>query len=140
MSAQEFRDALALRYRKPLLNLPPVCDGCGSLFSVEHALDCRVGGLVCQRHNEVCDAICNLASLAWGQVQKEPVVCEEKMDDPSSETLIVDVRISGVWQSQVDALFDVWVVDTDAPSYQSRSPQAVLRTAEVEKRRKYGAA
>ena len=47
LSVQEFRDALALRYRKPLLNLPPVCDGCGSLFSVEHALDCRVGGLVC---------------------------------------------------------------------------------------------
>ena len=62
------------------------------------------------------------------------------MDDPSSETLIADVRIRGVWQSQVDALFDVRVVDTDAPSYQSRSPQAVLRTAEVEKRRKYGAA
>ena len=140
LSAQEFRDALALRYRKPLLNLPPVCDGCGSLFIVEHALDCHVGGLVCQRHNEVHDAICDLASLAWGQVQKEPVVCEEKMDDPSSETLIADVRIRGVWQSQVDALFDVRVVDTDAPSYQSRSPQAVLRTAEVEKRRKYGAA
>ena len=74
-----------------------------------------------------------------GQVQKEPVVCEEKMDDPSSETLIAYVRIHDVWQSQVDALFDVRVVDTDAPSYQSRSPQAVLRTAEVEKRRKYGA-
>ena len=54
--------------------------------------------------------------------------------------LNTDVRIRGVWQSQVDALFDVRVVDTDAPSYQSRSPQAVLCTAEVEKRRKYGAA
>ena len=70
---------------------------------MEHALDCRVGGLVCQRHNEVRDAICDLASFAWGQVQKEPVVCEEKMDDPSSETLIADVRIRGVWQYQVDA-------------------------------------
>jgi len=48
-------------------------------------------------------------------------------------TLIADVRIRGVWQSQVDALFDIWVVDKDAPSYQFRSPQAVLRTAEVEK-------
>ena len=37
-------------------------------------------------------------------------------------------------------MFDVRVVDTDAPSYQSRSPQAVLRTAEVKKRRKYGTA
>ena len=61
------------------------------------------------------------------------------MDDPSSETLIADVRIRGVWQSQVDALFDVRVFDTDALSYLSRLPQAVLRTAEVEKRRNYGA-
>ena len=88
-----------------------------------------VGGLVCQRHNEVCNAVCDLASLAWGQVQKETVVCEKKLDDPSSVTLIADVRVCDVWQSQVSVLFDVRGVDTDAPSYQSHSPQAVLRIA-----------
>ena len=32
---QEFRDALALRYRKPLLGLPPYCDGpyCDGTFN-----------------------------------------------------------------------------------------------------------
>jgi len=55
-------------------------------------------------------------------------------------TLIADVRVCGVWQSQVDALFDVRVVDTYASSYQSRSPQAVLCIAEAEKRKKYGSA
>jgi len=69
---QELRDTLALRYKKPLLNLSPYCDGCDAVFSVEHVLDCQVGGLVGQQHNEVCDAIGDLASLAWGQVQKEP--------------------------------------------------------------------
>ena len=68
LSPQEFRDALALRYRKPLLDLPPFCDGCGAPFTVEHSLDCRVGGLVGRRHNEVRDAVGDLASLAWGQV------------------------------------------------------------------------
>ena len=34
-------------------------------------------------------------------------------------------------------IFDVRVVDTDAPSYCIRSPQAVLLSAEVEKKRKY---
>ena len=43
LSAQEFRDGLALCYRKPLLSLPSVCDGCGAPFSVEHSLDCRFG-------------------------------------------------------------------------------------------------
>ena len=74
---QEFHDALALQYKKPLLNLPPYCDGCGAVFSVEHALDCRVGSLVGQRHNEVHDAIGDFDFLAWGQVQKEPVICED---------------------------------------------------------------
>ena len=59
LSAQEFRDGLALRYKKPLLSLPSLCDGCGTPiiinFSIEHALDCRFGGLVTHRHNEVRD-------------------------------------------------------------------------------------
>ena len=50
LACQEFHDALALRYRKPLLGLPPYCDGCGAPFSVNHALDCWVGGLVTMRY------------------------------------------------------------------------------------------
>ena len=70
LSAQEFRDGLALRYRKPLLSLPSVCDGCGAPFSVDHALDCPFGGLVTRRHNEVRDAFGDLASLVWSPVVK----------------------------------------------------------------------
>jgi len=44
---------------------------CGSSFSVELALDCRVGGLVGRCHNEVQDVVCDLATLAWSQVKKE---------------------------------------------------------------------
>jgi len=60
---RSLRDGLALRYRKPLLHLLAVCDGCGAPFSIEHALDCHYSGLVGCRHNEVCDAFGNLASL-----------------------------------------------------------------------------
>ena len=134
LSPQEFRDALALRYRKPLLDLPPLCDSCGAPFTIEHALDCHVGGLVGQRHNEVRDSVGN---LAWGQVTKEPIICESSPPDPSGVTLIVDLRVCGVCQPQVDVLFDVRVIDTDAPFYCSRSPQAVLSSAEAEKKRKH---
>ena len=67
--------------------MPPYCDGCGGAFNVEHALDCRVGGLVSQNHNKVWDTDKDLSSLVWKQVQKEPVVCESTMDDSTSETL-----------------------------------------------------
>ena len=135
LSANEFRDGLALRYGKPLLQLPPVCDGCGSEFTVTHALDCRKGGLVTQRHNEVRDVICDLASMVWGQVIREPVVCDST--DSSNSALVADIGIQRVWQRQAMALFDVRVLDTDAKSYLRHAPQSVLATAEREKKRKY---
>ena len=79
----------------------------------------------------VRDAIGDLATLAWGQVQREPVVCEPTSDDSTTDTLIADLRVRGVWEPQVDAIFDVRVVDTDAPSYLSRPPQVVLQSAEA---------
>ena len=134
LSPQEFRDALALRYRKPMLNLPGNCDGCGATFTIDHALDCRFGGLVTRRHNEVRDAFGDLSSLVWGPVHREPIV-REASDDSSA--LKADLAVRGVWQPQCDALFDIRVVDTDAPSYRSRTPPDVLRSAESDKKKKY---
>jgi len=53
INKSRIHDALALRYRKPLFNLPPFCDDSDATFSEEHALECCVGGLVVQHHNEV---------------------------------------------------------------------------------------
>ena len=135
LSPQEFRDALALRYQKPMLNLPGNCDGCGATFTVDHALDCRFGGLVTRRHNEVRNAFGDLASMVWSPVHREPVVWEAF--DDGHGALIADLAVCGVWQSQCDALFDIRVVDTDAPSYRSCATQDILRTAELDKKRKY---
>ena len=65
LTAQEFCDVLALRYRNLLLNVPSNCDGCGSPFSLDHALVCRKGDLIIQHHNEVGDAVGDLAALVW---------------------------------------------------------------------------
>ena len=82
LSATEFRDALALRYNRPLLKMPTNCDGCGAATSLEHALDCKKGGLVTQRHNEVRDVIGDLASVVFKEVVKEPVMQELKVYPP----------------------------------------------------------
>ena len=91
-----------------------------------------------QRHNEIRDTVCSLASLVWGQIVKEPIVCDPL--DSSSETLYADIGIRGVWQRQATALFDVRVLDTDAKSYLRYSPKSVLANAEKDKKRKYMAA
>ena len=123
---REFRDALAIHYKKPLLNVPGICDGCGAPFCLEHVLSCKKGGLI------VRDAVGDLANFAWNNVKREPIV-READDENGTPDLVADLAIRGVWLPQSGALFDIRVIDTDAQSYCKRSPRDVLKTVEREK-------
>ena len=90
--------------------------------------------MIIQRHNEVRDAVGDLAALVWGRAVSEPVVRDASVD---SEALITDLGVRGVWEPQAMVLLDIHVVDTDAKSYLSHSPSAMLALAEAEKKRKY---
>ena len=46
----EFRDALSLRYGRPLKGLPAMCP-CGQKYNVTHALKCKKGSFVTMRNN-----------------------------------------------------------------------------------------
>ena len=74
LSAQEFWDALCLRYHHPLSLMPACCDGCGEDFSLTHALDCHKGDLVTQHHNKIRDALGDLAALGYREVVCKPLV------------------------------------------------------------------
>ena len=139
LSDTEFRDSLALRYHRPLLRLPALCDGCGSQFTTGHALDCRKGGLVIQRHNEIRDALGDLASIAYKEVLREPVIREPNVQK-NVPALVADLSVRGVWQSQTTTFFDVRVVDSDASSYVQRDVNAVLSSIEHIKKQKYSQA
>lgn len=66
-------------------------------------------------------------------MSKEPII-----DDSCNDiNLRTDIGIRGAWQPQQMALFDIRVLDSDAPSYLSKTPEQVLREAEKEKKRKY---
>ena len=54
-----------------------------------------------------------------------------------ADTLIADMYVCGVWESQIEALFDIRVVDTNARFYHANSLCGVLGSAEVEKKCKY---
>ena len=56
LNKQEFRDSLCLRYNLPLPNLPSYC-ACGETFTVNHALSCKKGGFVAQRHDTKRDLL-----------------------------------------------------------------------------------
>ena len=119
----QFRDGLAIRYLRDPPCLPPRCDGCGATLSLQHALDCKKGGLIIQRHNEIRDCIGNMAATGV-----EPVVREADARTRDDE-LRLDLGIRGARQPQVKrALFDIKVIDTDAPSHRNRSPESVLES------------
>ena len=95
--------------------------------------------MIIQRHNEVRDAFGDLSALVWKQVRHEPVV-KEADNGIGPQALIADLAVRGVWMPQVEALFDIRVIDTNAKSYSSLTPGAVLARAEKEKKEKYSSA
>ena len=64
LSKNEFQDSMALRYGLLLTNLPVKCDGCGEDLHVQHALICKKGGLITQRHKEIRDLLGDLSCLS----------------------------------------------------------------------------
>ena len=44
--------------------IPPTCDGCSATSTLSHVLDCRREGLVIRCHNEIHDALGDLACFA----------------------------------------------------------------------------
>ena len=53
------------------------------------------GGLVIQRHNEIRDALGDLASIAYQEVVREPVK-REPNDQENVPALVADLSVRGV--------------------------------------------
>ena len=54
LNKSEFRDAVKLRYDWDVPDMPSICV-CGDHFNVDHAMICKRGGFIIQRHNELRD-------------------------------------------------------------------------------------
>ena len=139
----EFLDACYIRYGWTLLDLPLTC-ACGSDFNLQHALDCKLGGLRTIQHNEVRDTIAQLMRDAGcTAVEIEPQLQQlsgetfkyksaNKEDDARS-----DVKCCGFWRNMRQAYFDIKVVSPFARSYAHMSPAAMFNQAEKAKMREY---
>ena len=71
LTKTDFRDALALRYSKNIRELPLKCP-CGQSFNVNHGLNCKRGGFVIMRHNNIRDFEANLVRKVCTDVETEP--------------------------------------------------------------------
>ena len=76
LGSQEWRDAFFLSYGLDHPDLPTHCNGCEARFTISHALDCKKGGLVTARHNELRDGVSDLAGKAFkpARVRNDPLI------------------------------------------------------------------
>ena len=64
LNKSEFRDAVKLRYDWDVPDMPSVCV-CGDHFNMDHAMICKRGGFVIQRHNELRGLEAEMLVIAW---------------------------------------------------------------------------
>jgi hypothetical protein len=147
LSREEFQDNLAIRYGLRPRGLPERCDGCNEPFSVEHGLNCKKGGFVGQRHDDVCEELAHLCSMALTptRISSEPEIfhgrglnaAQRNADEVLGDEARGDVGAHGFWKRGRTTIFDVQVCDTDAKSYGNRESKKVLESAARRKKDKY---
>ena len=118
----DLADACYLRYGWTLPNLPTTC-ACGTAFNVQHALDCRLGGLRIIQHNEVRDTIAQCMREAGHtavevEPQLQPLEAEtfEYKSANNQDEARSDIKCCGFWRSMRQVFFDVKVVSPFARS------------------------
>jgi hypothetical protein len=156
LSAQEFRDQLLIRYAKQPSDMPKTCNGCGSIHTVGHALQCKVGGLVILRHDEIANILADLSmkALTPSAERDEPRIhphsrklekpeptnqenpvqyCKAKSNDEDRG----DILVRGLWQRGTDCIIDVRVTDINSKSQCHLTPAKALLKHEREKKSKH---
>ena len=141
LNKREFRDAIKLRYDLEITDMPAICT-CGDLFTVDHAMVCRRGGLIIQRHNEIRDLEAEMLRMVCTDVETEPVLQEitgEELNRGADKVpdARLDVHARGFWDRQQSAFFDVRVCHPNADSYRELSPKQIFQLHENEKKRQY---
>ena len=81
ISSQQFFDNIRLRYSKRPVNLPDNCPGSLAHNSIQHALNCKTGGLIEMRHDEVADEWHALGQRVFGnsKISHEPEIFNDEL-------------------------------------------------------------
>ena len=142
LNKEEFRDALRLRYNRKLEDLPSMCP-CGSSFTVNHALSCKKGGYIHERHDNVKDTLTKLLSKVCRDVESEPhliPITKERFELKSAnvtDEARLDIKAKGFWTKGQTAFFDVRVTHVNSASQTGMTTSKIFRNHEMSKRREY---
>ena len=134
-------DALPLRFNLPIKGIPSQCP-CGQKFDITHAMNCKRGGFVIIRHNNIRDFEANLLSNVCNNVEIEPPlrpINTEKLPNSAlkGDESRPDIRARGFWRKGHNAFLDVHVTNAGAESQRNVVFKSVLTEHEREKKREY---
>ena len=141
LNNSEFRDAVKLRYDWDVPDMPSVCV-CGDHFNVDHAMICKRGGFVIQRHNELRDLQAEMLRMVSNGVETEPALQDitgEELNRGANTApdARLDIVARGFWERQRSAFFDVRICHPNADSYRDMDLNQIYRQHETEKKRQY---
>ena len=115
---------------------------CEELFSVDHAMICKCGGFITQRHNELRSLEADLLNTVCNDVEMESVlqnVSREQLSKGSNTApdARLDIHARGFWKNQRSTFFDVRVCYPNVESYGDFQPQQICRMHENEMKQLY---
>ena len=134
----EFRDALALRYNKPLYSLLSNCP-CDQKFNVTHALNCKKGGFVTMRHNNIHDFEANLIRIMQNDVEVESQLQQvenEHFNGLKEDYARPDIRAKGVLRNAQNA-YDVRATNINSDSQKNMPVEKILSKHKQDMKRNY---
>ena len=105
-----------------------------------HALNCKKGGFVTIRHNNITDYEGNLLTKIHTDVETEPSLQPiegEIVNGIPGDNDKPGVRASGIWRDGKNAFFDVRITNTNSASKHNVITEKVLLKHEKEKKQRY---
>ena len=142
LNKQIFWDTIYLRYGIPLPRLPATCV-CDAKYSIEHALNCKKGGFVTIRHNNVRDFTAHVLSEVCNDVAVEPLLTPLSGEKFKHKTAIkednarLDTSARGFWIKGNKAYTDIKVFNPLAQMYSNLTLKAAHNMNEKGKKRNY---
>ena len=140
-SKLDFRDSVHLRYGWDIPNTPRFCD-CGAKNDHNHILNCKRGGYVNFRHNNVRDTVAEYLRTVTNDVRIEPLLTP--IESPgfqqkgnNADKARQDISARGVWSTFERTFFDVRIFNPKSVSYQSRTMPQLYALHEDEKKSQY---
>ncbi len=139
LNKQEFRDAICLRYGWRIPGTPSYCI-CNQKNTVDHILNCKHGGFVIMRHNEVRDIEAEFLRDICKDVMIEPEllpVGNTITTGNTTEKARLDVSSVGLHAPLSRNFLDVRVSNFNSPVFKDKTPEQIYKLQEREKKYAY---